>query len=132
MPINRKWPIESLLKACKTHTKLSKQKVTFEYVLLKGVTDSLEDAHKLYHLTKDIPCKINIIPFNEHPQSDFKKPCEQSTYSFQKKLIDLGASVFRRKTMGHDIYAACGQLNPQDTKNKKEELKTLDEKSAWF
>ncbi len=113
MPINRKWPIESLLKACKEHTRVSKQKVTFEYVLLKGVTDSLKDAYDLYYLTKNIPCKINIIPFNEHFQSGFLRPSEEKIDKFQRKLINLGAHVFRRKTMGKDIYAACGQLNPR-------------------
>ena len=113
MPINRKWPLQELLKACKKHTQEAKEKVTFEYVLLKGVTDSTNDARRLYHLTKAIPCKINIIPFNEHPQSGFLRPEEDRIVNFQNTLIQLGAHVLRRKTMGDDILAACGQLNPQ-------------------
>lgn len=110
MPINKKWPLAELLKACKDYCEETGDRVTFEYVLLKGVTDSLEDAHELYRITKDIPCKINIIPFNEHPDSGFERPDEDQIVEFQKKLMRLGAHVLRRKTMGRDIYAACGQL----------------------
>jgi 23S rRNA (adenine2503-C2)-methyltransferase len=110
MPINKRWPLKELLEACKEHCRESGDKVTFEYVLLKGVTDSLEDAKALYRLTKSVPCKINIIPFNEHPGSGFFRPEEETIVRFQNELIRLGAHVLRRKTMGRDIYAACGQL----------------------
>lgn len=110
MPINNKWPLAELLKACREYCFETGDKVTFEYVLLKGVTDSLKDARDLYVLTKSIPCKINIIPFNEHPGSGFERPEEEQIVAFQKELIGLGAHVLRRKTMGRDIYAACGQL----------------------
>lgn len=110
MPINKRWPIKDLLDACREHVRISKDRVTFEYVLLKDVTDSLQHARELYKLTKDIPCKINIIPFNEHPGSGFYRPEEERTVAFQEELMRLGAHVLRRKTMGRDIYAACGQL----------------------
>jgi 23S rRNA (adenine2503-C2)-methyltransferase len=110
MPINKRWPLAELLEACRVHCRESGDKVTLEYVLLSGVTDSVDDARKLYELTKDVPCKINIIPFNEHPDSGFRRPSEQATIRFQNELIRLGAHVLRRKTMGRDIYAACGQL----------------------
>lgn len=110
MPINKKYPIKELLEACREHCRLTKDKVTLEYVLLKGVTDSLEQARELYHLTKSVPCKINIIPFNEHPGADFFRPSMNQVYRFQEELIRLGAHVLLRKTMGRDIYAACGQL----------------------
>jgi 23S rRNA (adenine2503-C2)-methyltransferase len=111
MPINRKHSMAELLQACKEHAHKTKDKVTFEYVLLKGVTDSLEDARRLYKITKSIPCKINIIPFNEHPQSGYLRPAEETIKAFQDELIRLGAHVLLRKTMGRDIFAACGQLN---------------------
>lgn len=111
MPINKKYPIEMLLEACAEYYKETGDRITFEYVLLKDVTDKLEDAKKLYHLTKHIPCKINIIPFNEHPNSGFKRPEDMRVHRFQQELMNLGAHVLRRKTMGRDIYAACGQLN---------------------
>ncbi len=117
MPINKRWDLKELLEACREHCRQSNDKVTFEYVLLKGVTDSIEDAQDLYQLTRDVPCKINIIPFNEHPDSGFQRPDESAIVSFQNELIRLGAHVLRRKTMGRDIYAACGQLT---TAAKKE------------
>jgi 23S rRNA (adenine2503-C2)-methyltransferase len=110
MPINKRWPLKVLLEACREHCSKTGDKVTFEYVLLKGVTDSLADAKALYQLTKSVPCKINIIPFNEHPDSGFHRPSEEAIVRFQNELIRLGAHVLRRKTMGRDIYAACGQL----------------------
>jgi 23S rRNA (adenine2503-C2)-methyltransferase len=117
MPINNKYPLKQLLEACREHYRQSKDKITFEYVLLKGVTDSIEDAHKLYKLTKSIPCKLNLIPFNEHPGSDFNRPSDETVRAFQNELIYLGAHVLLRKTMGRDIYAACGQLNATYLKN---------------
>ncbi len=110
MPINKRWPLEQLLQACRDHCEASGDKVTFEYVLLKDVTDSLEDARALAQLTRSVPCKINIIPFNEHPESGFHRPVEAAIVRFQNELIRLGCHVLRRKTMGRDIYAACGQL----------------------
>jgi len=111
MPINKRYPLEELLAACKEYTTQTKDKVTFEYVLLKGVTDSLQDAKRLKTLTKGIPCKINIIPFNEHPNSGFERPSDESVLRFQRELMRLGLHVLLRRTMGRDIYAACGQLN---------------------
>lgn len=110
MPINKRWPLAQLLEACREHCRATGDKVTLEYVLLKGVTDSLEDARALHVLTKNVPCKINIIPFNEHPESGFHRPDEDTIIRFQNELIRLGSHVLRRKTMGRDIYAACGQL----------------------
>lgn len=113
MPINKKWNIKTLLDACQDHYDKTKDKITFEYVLLKNVTDQMEHARELYKVTKRVPCKINIIPFNEHPESDYRRPSEDQVDKFQNELIRLGAHVLRRKTMGRDIYAACGQLNSQ-------------------
>lgn len=110
MPINKRWPLDELLDACRTHCDETGDKVTLEYVLLKGVTDSLEDARALHRLTRDVPCKINIIPFNEHPNSGFQRPSEAQIQLFHAELMRLGSHVLRRKTMGDDIYAACGQL----------------------
>ncbi len=110
MPINKKYPMNQLLDECRRYAFETKDKVTFEYVLLKGVTDRIEDAIRLKNITQDIPCKINIIPFNEHPNSGFERPSDETVLKFQKKLMDLGVHVLLRKTMGRDIYAACGQL----------------------
>ncbi len=110
MPINKKWNIWELLDACREHARESGDRVTFEYVLLKGVTDRIEQARELWELVRDIPCKINLIPFNEHPGSGFERPTPESVLAFQNELIRLGAHVLLRRTMGRDIYAACGQL----------------------
>lgn len=110
MPINNKWNIKELLDACVEHCRITKDKVTFEYVLLKGVTDSIEDARQLYKITRRVPCKINIIPFNEHPGSGFSRPSDSQVVRFQEELMKLGAHVLLRRTKGRDIYAACGQL----------------------
>lgn len=110
MPINKKWPLRELLAACREYTRSTRDKVTFEYVLLKGVTDSIEQARELVRLTRDIPCKINIIPFNEHPGSGFFRPEDEQVQKFHEELMNRGAHVLLRRTMGRDIYAACGQL----------------------
>jgi 23S rRNA (adenine2503-C2)-methyltransferase len=110
MPINKRWPIEELLEACREHCAKSGDKVTVEYVLLKDVTDSMEHARELVHLLKNVPSKINIIPFNEHPDSGYERPSEERIVAFHNELMRLGAHVLRRKTMGRDIFAACGQL----------------------
>ncbi len=110
MPINKRWNIKELLDACVQHARESGDRVTLEYVLLKGVTDRIEQARELYELTRRVPCKINIIAFNEHPGSGFLRPDDEQVARFQAELIRLGAHVLLRKTMGRDIFAACGQL----------------------
>jgi 23S rRNA (adenine2503-C2)-methyltransferase len=110
MPINKKWNINQLLEACRQHVQDSGDRVTFEYVLLKGITDRLAHARELWNMVRDIPCKINLIPFNEHPGAGFERPEPESVTAFQNELIRLGAHVLVRKTMGRDIFAACGQL----------------------
>lgn len=110
MPINRRWDIYQLLDACRTHAKISGDYVTLEYVLLKGVTDRTEQARELYQLTRDVPCKINLIPFNEHPGTGFERPDPEQVVRFQNELMRLGVHVLLRRTMGRDIFAACGQL----------------------
>lgn len=113
MPINKKWNTEELLKACKAYTQETGDKVTFEYVLLKGVTDQVEHARQLVKMVREVPCKINIIPFNEHPGSGFERPSDAAIEAFHAELIRLGAHVLLRRSMGRDIYAACGQLTSQ-------------------
>ena len=110
MPINRRWKTAELLEACRVFCAETGDRVTFEYVLLRDVTDKLEHARELFHLTKNVPCKINLIPFNEHPGSGFERPTAESVARFQAELMRLGAHVLLRRTMGRDIFAACGQL----------------------
>jgi 23S rRNA (adenine2503-C2)-methyltransferase len=122
MPINKRWPIKDLFKACRDYHQQTKDHITFEYVLLKGVTDQIEHARMLHKLTRSIPCKINIIPFNEHPGADYERPSDETIAAFHKELISLGSHVLLRRTMGRDIFAACGQL----TSAFKEHPTTMD------
>lgn len=110
MPINKTYPIEMLLDACREYPVLPRQSIFFEYVLLKGVNDSLADARRLPKLLKRIPCKINLIPFNEYPGALFQRPSDETILAFQEVLINAGIITFIRKTRGEDVLAACGQL----------------------
>lgn len=128
MPINKRWNILELLNECRVHYKKTKDLVTFEYVLLKGITDQIEHARELYKITRDVPCKINIIPFNEHPGSEYERPTDETIEAFQKELMRLGAHVLLRRTMGRDIFAACGQL----TSAYKEHPQQMDISNSKF
>ncbi|MBX3034810.1 MAG: 23S rRNA (adenine(2503)-C(2))-methyltransferase RlmN [Bdellovibrionaceae bacterium] len=110
MPVNKRWNIEELFKACREYCRETGDKVTFEYVMLKNVTDRIEHARELHKLTRSVPCKINLIPFNEHPGSGFERPDDDQVMLFHQELMDLGSHVLLRRTMGRDIFAACGQL----------------------
>ena len=110
MPINKKYPLRDLLNECKRYYRATGDKITMEYVLLKGVTDQIPHAKELVKLLKDVPCKINLIPFNEHPGSGFERPSDETVQAFHTECMNLGAHVLLRRTMGRDIYAACGQL----------------------
>lgn len=114
MPINKKYPLKDLLDECRRYYRATGEKITMEYVLLKGVTDQIDHARQLVKLLKDVPCKINLIPFNEHPGSGFERPSDEAVQSFHQEAMRLGAQVLLRRTMGRDIFAACGQLT---TKN---------------
>lgn len=123
MPINKKYPLKDLLEECKRYYRATGDKITMEYVLLKGVTDQLSHARELVKLVKDVPCKINIIPFNEHPGADFERPSDEAVQAFHTETMRLGAQVLLRRTMGRDIFAACGQLA---TKVKVEHPERMD------
>ncbi len=110
MPINKKYPIKELLDACKTFNIKPRNKITFEYILIKGVNDSKEDALRLVKLLEPIKAKINLIPFNEHEGSNFKKPSKEQISTFLKILLNKKMTAITRKSMGDDISAACGQL----------------------
>jgi 23S rRNA (adenine2503-C2)-methyltransferase len=110
MPVNKKWNIEALLNACRNYPLGSHRRITFEYVLLKDFNDSLEDAARVYTLLKGIPSKVNLIPFNEHSGSEFKRPTDETIQKFQKFLVDRKVTATIRVSKGRDILAACGQL----------------------
>ena len=110
MPINRKWPIAKLIAAIKAFPLQRRRFVMFEYVLLGGVNDSLEDAARVARLLRGMPCKINLLPWNPHPLAPYVRPAADTVKGFQKALMERGFAVYIRKTRGDDIDAACGQL----------------------
>lgn len=112
VPLNRKYNIRKLLDACQRY--LAKchdtRLITIEYTLIKGVNDQREHADELAALLEELPCKINLIPFNPFPHSGYEKPSRNQTMRFQQWLFDLGYTAPIRATRGDDIDAACGQL----------------------
>jgi len=110
MPVNKKYPIETLLDTIRAYPLEHRRRVTFEYVLLAGVTDSLADAARLAKLLRGIRCKVNIIPWNPHPESDFHRPSPDAIDAFQNECKRLGLPTYLRTPRGDDIDAACGQL----------------------
>ncbi len=110
MPVNKAYPIAMLLAALKKFPLPGRRKITIEYVLLGGLNDSLEDARRLTRILSDIPCKINLIPFNPHEGADFVPPADAALEAFHKYLLDRNFTVITRDSRGSDISAACGQL----------------------
>ena len=113
--------LKELLKACREFPLPGRRKVTFEYVMIGGMNDTLADAKRLLHLISDIPNKVNLIPFNEHEGCDFKAPTQAAIAAFHKYLIDRYVTVITRNSRGGDISAACGQLKGRLGLKKGEE-----------
>ncbi len=105
--------LKSLLAACRRTPMGPNRRLTFEYVLLAGVNDQLDDAKRLIQLLRAMRCKINLIPFNEFPGSRFSRPTDQHVLRFQSMLREAGFDVFVRKSRGRDVFGACGQLGEQ-------------------
>jgi len=110
MPLNRKWPIADLLKACREFPLREREKLTFEYVLLDGVNDCVQDAQRLTKLLAGLRCKVNLIGLNPGTELPYRTPSEDRISQFQSILVKKGIPAFIRKPRGRDIYAACGQL----------------------
>ncbi|MBN1470882.1 MAG: 23S rRNA (adenine(2503)-C(2))-methyltransferase RlmN [Syntrophaceae bacterium] len=111
MPVNKKYPLEILLEACKQYPMPGRRLLTFEYILIEGVNASVKDAKKLAALLKGQRCKLNLIIFNEYPGSPFKSPSPKAVQTFQQTLIDSHYTTMLRASKGSDILAACGQLS---------------------
>jgi len=114
VPINRRYPIAELLDACWDYARMTNLKdVTFEYVMLADVNDSVEQAHELSRLLVNRPAKVNLIPFNPFPGSDYRRSPQVAVDRFRQILLEAGIITVTRKTRGDDIAAACGQLAGQ-------------------
>jgi 23S rRNA (adenine2503-C2)-methyltransferase len=111
VPLNRKYPLAELMQACRRYLSAAPRDfITFEYVMLDGVNDTDAHARALIALTRDVPCKFNLIPFNPFPESGLKRSPDARIKAFAMRLVDAGIVTTVRKTRGDDIDAACGQL----------------------
>jgi 23S rRNA (adenine2503-C2)-methyltransferase len=119
MPINNTHNIKKLMKACRDFPLPSRRRITFEYVLIKDLNDSISDADEIGKLLKGIPSKINVIPFNPTPGINLQSPEESTITDFQNALIRKEITTLIRKSKGSDISAACGQLNGKYKKTRK-------------
>lgn len=130
VPINRKYPLHMLMNSCKRYLeKAPRDFVTFEYVMLDGVNDSLAHAHELIKLVADVHCKFNLIPFNPFPNSGYKRSRTDNIRRFRDTLMQAGFVVTVRKTRGDDIDAACGQLagKVEDRTRRQEKWQSLSQ-----
>ncbi len=124
VPINKKYPLKELMDACRDNAKIAPRRtVTFEYVMLDGINDSVQDARGLIKLLKTVPAKINLIPFNPFPNSAYRCSSKEAINRFKTLLNDAGIVTTVRKTRGEDIDAACGQLVGQVKDKSRRHLK---------
>jgi 23S rRNA (adenine2503-C2)-methyltransferase len=112
--INRLHPLETLLAACRSYPLAPRRRLTFEYVLLAGENDTVQDAKRLVKLLRGLRCKVNLIPFNEFPGGPYRRPSDSDVLRFQSILKQAGLDVFIRKSKGRDVLGACGQLGTLD------------------
>ena len=111
VPINTKYPLGELMAACRRYLERSPRDfITFEYVMLEGINDDVSHARELLELVVDVPCKLNLIPFNPFPQSGFRRSAPDTIRRFAERLLGAGIVCTTRRTRGDDIDAACGQL----------------------
>ena len=110
MPVNHRYKIPELLKACQYYTDKTHRRISYEYSLIKGVNDNAGQAKELAALLHGMLCHVNLIPVNYVEEAGFEKSGKQQVYAFQKVLLDHGINATVRRTLGADINAACGQL----------------------
>ena len=110
MPINKPFPVKTLIDTCKKYVKKTKRAITFEYILIKGVNSSDKDARDLAKLLKGMLCKVNLIPYNPISEFPHEAPSYEETVRFQQTLQAAGIRTTVRFSKGRDIQAACGQL----------------------
>lgn len=125
MPVNKAFNIEELLDACRDWHLEPHRRITFEYVILGGLNDTVEDAERVRVLLRDIPSKVNLIPYNPHPGSEYKRPTDTAVNAMHHYLLDRNVSAMIRHSRGRDILAACGQLRSAVDQAKAEETKQL-------
>ena len=133
VPLNQKYPIKALLAACRDYVNGGEQRrhITFEYILIDHVNDSTDEAQQLVKMLRDLPAKINLIPFNPFPESDYQRPSKARIDRFRDVLVKAGLVTVTRKVRGDDIAAACGQLAGEvnDKSRRPQRLAQMDIKA---
>ena len=119
MPVNRKYSLQQLMDCCRSLPIPRRKRITFEYVLLRGVNDSADDAKALCQLLHGIRCKVNVIPFNPHPGSSYQRPDNAEVEKFEQVLRAHGLQINIRRPRGDDIQAACGQLQGEEIQHRQ-------------
>jgi len=114
IPINRRWPLETLMAACRDYPLGPRQRVLFEYMLIRGLNDTPADAKRLIRMVHGIRCKVNLMSYNPIPGVPYERPEEEAVEAFRWRLEASGVKAFVRRSRGRDILAACGQLRAAD------------------
>ena len=117
MPINQKYNVETLLKACRDYFAYTGRRISFEYALIEGVNDSPQCAEELSARLKGMPCHVNLIPVNPVREREYRRGSRQNIFRFQKMLEERGINATIRRELGSDINAACGQLRRESEQN---------------
>jgi len=110
VPVNRRWPLRELLASARDYGARTGRRVTLEYTLLAGVNDGPEDAERLSGMARELPSKINLIPYNPVPGLPWRRPAPEAVEGFARRLYPRAPAVTVRNTLGGEIWAACGQL----------------------
>ena len=119
MPVNKAYPTEELLAACRRYYQATNRRISFEYAMINGVNDSVENARELIRRLKGLPAHFNLIPLNHVEESPLKPSTRNAVQQFQKTLEDAGITATVRRTLGSDIDASCGQLRRKYTKENQ-------------
>ncbi len=127
MPITRRYSLEELMECCRQLPLRGARRITFEYVMMRGFNDSMEDAQRLGDLMQGVRCKVNLIPYNENPEREIGRPADLTVWRFQDHLVQRGLHTSVRRTRGRDISAACGQLGGAEALARQ----VQDPSSAW-
>lgn len=127
MPITRRYSLDELMACCRSLPLRGARRITFEYVMMRGFNDSLEDARRLGDLMQGVRCKLNLIPYNENPDREIGRPSDLAVWRFQDHLVQRGLHTSVRRTRGRDISAACGQLGGAEALARR----VLDAPAAW-
>ncbi|NOY24553.1 MAG: 23S rRNA (adenine(2503)-C(2))-methyltransferase RlmN [Oligoflexia bacterium] len=129
MPITARWSLAELMDCCKALPLPRAKRITFEYVMFKGFNDQMDDAQRLVELMQGMRCKLNLIPYNENPQRDLRRPSDLTVWRFQDLLVSRGIHTSVRRTRGRDISAACGQLGGAG--HLADRVSAADPSAAW-